>query len=32
MEDQKRKVDEAYKQKEIDVKDRYLKLENNLAS
>jgi len=31
VENQKRKVDEAYKQKEIDLKDRYSKLETNLA-
>ena len=31
IEDKTNKVDEAYKQKEIDIKERYAKLENNLT-
>jgi hypothetical protein len=32
IEDKKQKVDNAYKQKEIDIKERYTKLEDNLSS
>lgn len=32
IEDKKQKVDNAYKQKEKDIKERYTKLEDNLSS